>query len=129
MQIHTSVFKLFGRAGGPWVKILPHQWDLQSGVARPDWAQPKATDVGPTSDPVPTKHIMIGIDGTWQAAYRDPFQSNVHRLNVALNYFDEADELPQLFIYVAGVGTANKSSRLRAGVFGEGLDEIVLTTY
>jgi GAF domain-containing protein len=32
------------------------------------------------------KHIFIGIDGTWQAAYSDMFSSNVYRMNVALNH-------------------------------------------
>jgi len=74
------------------------------------------------------KHIFIGIDGTWQAAFRDTFQSNVHRLNVALNYEDD-DYNPQLFIYSAGVGASNRSSRIVAGATGEGLNSLVLSAY
>lgn len=74
------------------------------------------------------KHIFIGIDGTWQAAFRDTFQSNVHRLNIALNHEDENDN-PQLFIYSAGVGASNRSSRFLAGAIGEGLNSLILSAY
>jgi len=78
----------------------------------------------------PFKHIILGIDGTWQAAYSDIFHSNVYRLNVALNYRDSSREQNfQVFIYSSGLGTANKSSRLAAGAFGEGLDESILQAY
>lgn len=81
------------------------------------------------TDYVP-KHIMLGIDGTWQAAFSDPFQSNVFRLNIALNYDDGTDHAsPQIYIYLAGVGTATQSGRLRAGVLGQGLDELILQAY
>ncbi|MFB9261772.1 DUF2235 domain-containing protein [Bradyrhizobium erythrophlei] len=77
-----------------------------------------------------SKHIILGIDGTWQAAFRDPFQSNVHRLNVALNYEDNTDNHnPQIFIYSAGVGTNNRSSQIIAGATGEGLGSIILEAY
>lgn len=76
------------------------------------------------------KHIIIGIDGTWQAAFRDPFQSNVHRMNIALNYEDNTfDRNPQIFIYSAGVGTSNKSSKDFAGITGEGLGSLILEAY
>lgn len=76
------------------------------------------------------KHIILGIDGTWQAAFRDIFQSNVYRLNLALNFEDETPERkPQIFIYSAGVGTANRSSQTIAGATGEGLAAIVLEAY
>src|SRR5436309_2440274 len=76
------------------------------------------------------KHIMLGIDGTWQAAFSDLFQSNVFRMNTALNYDDGTTHgNPQIYIYLAGVGTAMKTGRLRAGVLGEGLDELILQAY
>ena len=85
---------------------------------------------GGPAPPQKYKHIIIGIDGTWQAAFRDPFQSNVHRMNVALNHEDlTAGRNPQLFIYSAGVGTANRSSAKVAGATGEGLSAIVLESY
>jgi hypothetical protein len=76
----------------------------------------------------PYKHIILGIDGTWQAAYRDLFQSNVFRLGVALNCIDQTGDNPQVFIYSSGLGTANASGRLPA-LFGQGLNESVLEAY
>src|ERR1700761_6244072 len=76
------------------------------------------------------KHLILGIDGTWQAAFKDIFQSNVYRLNLALNYQDETPEKkPQIFIYSAGVGTSNRSSQMIAGVTGEGIASIILEAY
>lgn len=76
------------------------------------------------------KHIFIGIDGTWQAAFKDAFKSNVHRLNVALDCHDDTrQENPQIFIYSAGVGTANRSSRIYAGATGEGMNALILEAY
>jgi Uncharacterized alpha/beta hydrolase domain (DUF2235) len=76
------------------------------------------------------KHIILGIDGTWQAAFRDPFQSNIHRLNISLNFEDKtSDRNPQIFIYSAGVGTANRSSQTIAGATGEGMGAIILEAY
>jgi hypothetical protein len=78
----------------------------------------------------PFKHLILGIDGTWQAAYSDIFYSNVFRLNVALNYRDNSpNQNFQVFIYSSGLGTTNKSSRLAAGVLGDGLDESILQAY
>ncbi len=74
------------------------------------------------------KHIFIGIDGTWRAAFYDRFQSNVYRLNLSLAYRDHSGN-PQLFIYGAGVGTGNLATRLTGGAFGEGLDEVILGSY
>jgi hypothetical protein len=70
----------------------------------------------------PFKHLILGIDGTWQAAYSDVFHSNVYRHNSPNQNF-------QLFIYSAGLGTSNQSSRFAAGAFGEGLDESILQAY
>lgn len=85
---------------------------------------------GGGGQPAPGKHIIIGLDGTWQAAFRDSFKSNVHRLNVALNYHDNTwRKSPQIFIYSAGVGTSNLSSSMFAGATGEGLSAIILEAY
>jgi uncharacterized protein (DUF2235 family) len=92
--------------------------------------QKEYEDAGNGSGPARFKHIIIGIDGTWQAAFRDPFQSNVHRMNIALDFHDNTDyQNPQIYIYSAGIGTANHSSRAIAGALGEGLDELVLSAY
>ncbi|MBR0847432.1 DUF2235 domain-containing protein [Bradyrhizobium diazoefficiens] len=87
-----------------------------------------ATSDGNLGQPWTGKHIIIGLDGTWQAAYSDQFKSNVHRLNVSLRYHD-AQKNPQLFIYSAGVGTSTLRSRLVDGLTGESLSGIILQAY
>src|SRR5437660_129806 len=74
------------------------------------------------------KHILLGIDGTWRAAFQDTFQSNVYRMNLSLNFRDK-EKNPQIFVYSSGVGTAGASSRLPGGALGEGLDAIILQAY
>jgi uncharacterized protein (DUF2235 family) len=74
------------------------------------------------------KHIILALDGTWRAAYADPLHSNVYRMNLAFDYHDKHHN-PQLFIYVAGVGTYGRASWLPGGSFGEGLDQLILGAY
>jgi uncharacterized protein (DUF2235 family) len=74
------------------------------------------------------KHLIIGIDGTWRAAHKEVFHSNVFRLNLALDSQDKRGN-PQIFIYSAGVGTFGKKPSLRDGVLGDGLDELILEAY
>jgi uncharacterized protein (DUF2235 family) len=75
------------------------------------------------------KHLLIGIDGTSQAAFYDKFHSNVFRLNLALNYKDRADH-PQFFVYLSGVGSTKKRQFSVLGrAFGQGIDEIILQAY
>jgi uncharacterized protein (DUF2235 family) len=74
------------------------------------------------------KHIIVALDGTWRAAYADPFHSNVYRMNLALEYRDK-NENPQEFIYVSGVGTYGKNSWFWGGTVGEGLDQLILGAY
>jgi hypothetical protein len=103
----------------PGIQILEKQWDEGGGGGG------SGTIIARKG-----KHIILGIDGTWQAAFRDPFQSNVHRMNIALNFEDATpDRKPQVFIYSAGVGTANRSSQTIAGATGEGMGAIILEAY
>jgi hypothetical protein len=74
------------------------------------------------------KHIIVGIDGTWRAAYGDELHSNVFRLNLALDYRDRAGQ-PQFFIYSGGLGTNGVSSHLTGGLLADGLDENILQAY
>jgi hypothetical protein len=76
------------------------------------------------------KHIILGIDGTWQSAFSDVFHSNVFRLNIALNFRDATDSKnSQIFIYSSGLGTMDKIGKYSAGVFGDGFDESILQAY
>ena len=76
------------------------------------------------------KHIMLEIDGTWQAAYSDVFQSNVFRLNLSLNYRDYIiGGTSQIFIYSSGLGTATNGGKFLAGALGDGLDQSIKLAY
>ena len=76
------------------------------------------------------KHIILGIDGTWQAAFSDVFQSNVFRMNVALNFRDNTiNKRHQVFVYQSGVGTMTNAGKYIAGGAGDGFDESVLHAY
>jgi uncharacterized protein (DUF2235 family) len=97
-------------------------------LTRPSPTFEKESGAGGSGGESPYKHIFIGIDGTWQAAFRDVFQSNVHRMNIALNYEDESFN-PQIYMYLAGVGASNRSSRIMAGTVGEGLGSLILNAY
>lgn len=74
------------------------------------------------------KHLIIGIDGTWRAAFADVFHSNVYRLNLALAR-DDTKGHPQIFIYSSGVGSFGKAFRTWYGAIGDGIDELILEAY
>lgn len=74
------------------------------------------------------KHLFIGIDGTWRAAFADMFHSNVYRLNLALESRDKKQN-PQIFIYSSGVGCFSKAFRTWFGTVGDGVDELILEAY
>jgi uncharacterized protein (DUF2235 family) len=82
------------------------------------------------------KHIFIGIDGTSNAAFYDPFMSNVFRFDSALSHRDmEGND--QVFIYLNGVAPPRKRllsrkvgrSDVLGRAFGRGIDELVLQAY
>src|SRR5690349_16087306 len=90
------------------------------------------------------KHIFIGLDGTWEAAFRDrkpevlridygqgrrvrPLGTNVFQFNMALDRQD-INGRQQLHIYTPGVGTS-AGTKIIGGALGAGLDEIVLSAY
>ena len=50
------------------------------------------------------KHIIIGLDGTENAAFHDTFKTNVYNLSLALKPEDKSKN-QQLFMYYPGVGT------------------------
>ena len=52
----------------------------------------------------------------------------MHRLNLALDHEDPEGN-SQIFIYSAGVGAYNDSSKYYAGAFGEGLNSLILNAY
>jgi hypothetical protein len=74
------------------------------------------------------KHLIIGIDGTWRAAFDDSFHSNVFRLSLAMEHRDKAGN-PQIFIYSGGLGTNGVASRYTGALLADGLDENILQAY
>jgi uncharacterized protein (DUF2235 family) len=74
------------------------------------------------------KHLIVGIDGTWRAAFGEDFHSNVFRLNLALEHQDRTGN-PQIFIYSGGLGTNGVSSQITGGLLADGLDENILQAY
>ena len=104
-----------------YLEVLLDEFELQIG-------KQKFVPIVDSHSQVAFKHIFIGIDGTFQAAFRDTFQSNVHRMNVALDHEDPEGN-PQIFIYSAGVGAYNRNSRMFAGATGEGLNSLVQNAY
>jgi uncharacterized protein (DUF2235 family) len=106
--------------------------DQQRGGSFKAWSGPAGGGGGSGSRRAvrPYRHIMLGIDGTWQAAFSDVFHSNVFRLCVALNYADKTKKKnSQVFIYSPGLGTMTESGRLIAGAFGDGFDQSILHAY
>ena len=80
------------------------------------------------------KRIILGLDGTANAAYYDTFYSNVFRIDLALNALDkptdDAEEVHQLFFYLSGVGAAAyQYMGLLGKLFGQGIDELILQAY
>ena len=76
------------------------------------------------------KHIIIGLDGTENAAFHDTFKTNVYNLGLALNYQDR-NKNQQLFMYYPGVGTqsSRKFFNLVASAIGDGLDLFIQEAY
>lgn len=80
------------------------------------------------------KRIILGLDGTANAAYYDTHFTNVFKIDLALKAIDRNDdnaqEIPQLFFYLSGVGaSAYKHMGLPGKLFGQGIDELILQAY
>lgn len=72
----------------------------------------------------PKKRIAIFLDGTWNTTNDN---TNVWRLR-ALTAPVGADQVRQSIYYNAGLGT-QVGSKVRGGMFGVGIDDILLETY
>lgn len=72
----------------------------------------------------PKKRIALFLDGTWNTTNDN---TNVWRLR-ALTAPLGADQVRQSIYYNAGLGT-QVGSKVRGGMFGVGIDEILLETY
>lgn len=76
------------------------------------------------------KRLVVCFDGTWNAAEGDRAETNVVRLSRAIRANSGSDGVPQLCIYLRGVGTSGSQlDRLIAGATGAGIDDIIRTAY
>jgi uncharacterized protein (DUF2235 family) len=76
------------------------------------------------------KRLVVCFDGTWNAADSDRAETNVVRLSRAIRANSGGDGVPQLSIYLRGVGTSGSQiERLVAGATGAGIEDIIRTAY
>ena len=76
------------------------------------------------------KRLVVCFDGTWNAADSQRAETNVVRLSRAIRANSGADHIPQLCIYLKGVGTSGSQvERLVAGATGAGIEDIIRTAY
>jgi uncharacterized protein (DUF2235 family) len=76
------------------------------------------------------KRLVICLDGTWNAADSKRAETNVVRLSRAVRANSGADRIPQLCIYLKGVGTSGSQvERLISGATGAGIEDIIRTAY
>lgn len=76
------------------------------------------------------KRLVVCFDGTWNAADSERSETNVVRLSRAIRANSGGDGVPQLCIYLRGVGTSgSRLERLVAGATGSGIEDIIRTAY
>lgn len=76
------------------------------------------------------KRLVVCFDGTWNAADSERSETNVVRLSRAIRANSGSDGVPQLCIYLRGVGTSgSRFERLVAGATGSGTEDIIRTAY
>ncbi|WP_128513523.1 DUF2235 domain-containing protein [Tabrizicola thermarum] len=76
------------------------------------------------------KRLVVCFDGTWNAADSERSETNVVRLSRAVRANSGTDGVPQLCIYLRGVGTSGSQlERLVAGATGAGTEDIIRTAY
>ena len=74
--------------------------------------------------------LVVCFDGTWNAADSERAETNVVRLSRAVRANSGDDGVPQLCIYLRGVGTSgSRLERLVAGATGSGTEDIIRTAY
>jgi uncharacterized protein (DUF2235 family) len=76
------------------------------------------------------KRLVICFDGTWNAADSERSETNVARLARAVRANSGSDGVPQLCLYMRGVGTSGSAiERLVAGATGAGTEDIIRSGY
>jgi uncharacterized protein (DUF2235 family) len=76
------------------------------------------------------KRLVVCFDGTWNAVDSERDETNVALLARAVRANSGDDGVPQLCLYLRGVGTSgSKLERLVAGATGSGTEDIIRTAY
>ena len=76
------------------------------------------------------KRLVVCFDGTWNAADSERSETNVARLARAVRANSGNDGVPQLCLYMRGVGTSGTAlERLVAGATGVGTEDIIRSGY
>jgi uncharacterized protein (DUF2235 family) len=76
------------------------------------------------------KRLVVCFDGTWNAADSAEGETNVAKIARAVRANSGGDGVPQLVLYLRGVGTSGSPfSRLVAGATGAGIDDIIRSAY
>ncbi len=76
------------------------------------------------------KRLVVCFDGTWNNADRGGSETNVSILARSVQANSGGDGVPQLTLYLRGVGsTGNAIRRLLDGATGDGLDDNILSAY
>jgi uncharacterized protein (DUF2235 family) len=76
------------------------------------------------------KRLVVCFDGTWNAADSERAETNVARLARAVSANSGGDGVPQLCLYLRGVGTSGSQlARLIAGATGAGIEDIIRSAY
>ena len=76
------------------------------------------------------KRLVVCFDGTWNAADSERSETNVARLARGVRANSGNDGVPQLCLYMRGVGTSGSAlERLVAGATGAGTEDIIRSGY
>ena len=76
------------------------------------------------------KRLVVCFDGTWNSADMGGDETNVARIARAVRANSGDDGVPQLCLYLRGVGTSGSDlARLFAGATGEGIEDTIRSGY
>ncbi len=76
------------------------------------------------------KRIILCFDGTWNNVDSGKAETNVARIARAVRANSGADNVPQLTLYLRGVGSTGLAiQKLVGGAFGEGIDDNIRSGY
>lgn len=76
------------------------------------------------------KRLVLCFDGTWNSADSGKGETNVCRLARAVRANSGTDRVPQLTLYMRGVGTTGSAvQRMMDGATGDGVDDNIRSAY